>query len=51
MKQQEIGSVCPAFIAVTEQQEVGKEGGRTLVEGLNKLLNHREEAGTEGLWP
>ena len=33
MKQPEIGSVCPAFAAVTEQQEEGVVGGRTVVVG------------------
>lgn len=30
-------SVCPAFIAETEQREKGEEGGRTLVVGTDQV--------------
>lgn len=35
MKQPEIGSVCPAFTAVTEQQEEGEVGEREDSDGGN----------------
>lgn len=47
---QEIKSVCPAFIPVTEQHEGGQREGGHWWQGPSSVLKHREEEGPEG-WP